>query len=525
MKYIVYKTTYLKDNRFYIGSHCGLNADTDEYLGSGIKISSLVLKYGKENFKREIIELCIDENSMYEREEYWINYYYNNPLCLNLSKIAGGGDLGEFKYKPILQFSKYGELIRRYSSRKEANKEVPFSSKCHSVSKFLTQESSDEKNHSGGFLWVYEEDYENGKVIKERWEESISNSRKSNLIKSYPLFLLMMDIHLNEKNYTFIENLFDQAIKVCNENKIKFIFQAGDIFDNRKGMPLNLLICFQKIIEKLKKNNIIIISIAGNHDKVDLDSEDSYLNIFSSDHFRVLNKETTINWLHSDYDIHFLPYFKENGSYSERLNNIVNNLNKNKEHILITHIAINGVKNNDGSEINNNLSINLFNAFKNVYVAHYHNASKLSDNIEYLGSTWQMNFGEDDKKGFHIFKSGGELDFIQSNFPKYIKLKADISDSKAIKAIEKEYANSTDNIRIVFTGDESKMASLEKEKFSELGIDVKFDKEIIRQDLSAVVESNINFNSSNLTEAFNQFCELNDYDNKEIGNKYLEKIK
>ena len=50
----VYKTTNLINKKIYVGVHSTDNLD-DWYLGSGKRLLLAIRKYGKENFKREII--------------------------------------------------------------------------------------------------------------------------------------------------------------------------------------------------------------------------------------------------------------------------------------------------------------------------------------------------------------------------------------------------------------------------------------------------------------------------------------
>lgn len=89
--YYIYCTTNKINNKKYIGQHHGpLN---DDYLGSGIYITKAIAKYGKQNFSKEIIEICTEEN-IDEREKYWIDYYnaVEDEHYYNIMEGGQGGD-------------------------------------------------------------------------------------------------------------------------------------------------------------------------------------------------------------------------------------------------------------------------------------------------------------------------------------------------------------------------------------------------------------------------------------------------
>lgn len=79
---VIYKTTNLVNGKQYIGKD---TKNKPSYLGSGVVLKKAIQKYGKENFKKEIIEVCSTHEELKEREEYWLNYYDagNNPEFYN----------------------------------------------------------------------------------------------------------------------------------------------------------------------------------------------------------------------------------------------------------------------------------------------------------------------------------------------------------------------------------------------------------------------------------------------------------
>lgn len=67
MKHIVYLTTNLVNGKRYVGKH-KVGANSDSYLGSGIRIKSAIAKYGRENFKRQILHECSSDSEANELE-------------------------------------------------------------------------------------------------------------------------------------------------------------------------------------------------------------------------------------------------------------------------------------------------------------------------------------------------------------------------------------------------------------------------------------------------------------------------
>ena len=89
MYMIIYKTTNLVNGKFYIGKDA---KNDNRYLGSGKVLKQAISKYGKENFKKEILEHCSSLGELEEREVYWISKMNALEEGYNLTKGGTGGD-------------------------------------------------------------------------------------------------------------------------------------------------------------------------------------------------------------------------------------------------------------------------------------------------------------------------------------------------------------------------------------------------------------------------------------------------
>ena len=104
MYHLVYLTTNLINNKIYVGVHSTYNLD-DGYIGTGKNIKKAIKKYGKENFKRDILYYCYDIEHAYEIEKNIVTKsFVNRNDVYNL--IEGGRlvhtDIVKFKISSSL---------------------------------------------------------------------------------------------------------------------------------------------------------------------------------------------------------------------------------------------------------------------------------------------------------------------------------------------------------------------------------------------------------------------------------------
>ena len=116
MFYLIYETTNLLNGMKYIGKHTTSNID-DGYLGSGVYLKRAIKKYGKENFKKEILFIYNSEEEMNNKEIEIVNEgVINNTLYYNLAYGGQGGIIVLKKDHPL-----YEETCKKISESKLIN--------------------------------------------------------------------------------------------------------------------------------------------------------------------------------------------------------------------------------------------------------------------------------------------------------------------------------------------------------------------------------------------------------------------
>lgn len=108
------------NEKYYIGMHSTDNLN-DGYIGSGKRLWYSINKYGKENFKCEILEYLPDRESLKEKEEEIVNEnLLKDPKCLNL-KTGGYGGGGLWSEEHKIKFNKAG--LKKIEFLKKNDKE------------------------------------------------------------------------------------------------------------------------------------------------------------------------------------------------------------------------------------------------------------------------------------------------------------------------------------------------------------------------------------------------------------------
>ena len=344
--------------------------------------------------------------------------------------------------------------------------------------------------------------------------------------KSNPIFILLNDIHIDKSNGELVKDIFKQVIDIAVQKDIVHIVIGGDVFTNRSGQPLDCLTTFQEILDMAEKADIIINAIPGNHDKTDPNDYRSYIDVYKGNQILTIYRKGC-SAIIGGCAVAFVPYFDDD-SWKREFDKAVE-LTKEQlffgdvaydaPRFLITHVAIDGVRNNDGSEVLNDLKPGMFDLYTKVFVGHYHNASKIGTNVYYTGSAYQNNFGENiTDKGCTVVYDDGHTEFIPLRFPKYIKHVIDVNDSETIRnLIEKYDGEKYDHIRFIIRGKKVDASKVDLNYIESKGIQCQFESVEEKEAIdNSVDEDALNYDKRSITKDFLKFCSENEIRGKHM---------
>ena len=171
----IYITINLINGKKYIGQRKINQKDTKYYLGSGKALKKAIEKYGRESFKREIIEYAYSEKELNDLEDYYLalTRAYEDDSYYNIARYCNVKDV-----RNILNAEEY-EIYRKKLSEgvRESYNKNPNLRKLRSQNNYKRKEAikirnMTEKEYLG---WLRKEkDIRKSKIrIKNIWKNNI----------------------------------------------------------------------------------------------------------------------------------------------------------------------------------------------------------------------------------------------------------------------------------------------------------------------------------------------------------------
>ena len=228
-----------------------------------------------------------------------------------------------------------------------------------------------------------------------------------------PCMLLLNDIHISKDNIPDFSLNWNEALSHCKRLDIHTIVLGGDLFFSRSTQTLDVLLAVHDALLAARNMNIDVILANGNHDLVNQEAVRGYCHVYDQhDNVLVIDEYHTLSNPEWSFMLHVIPYFPEDGSFVEKLDEVIQNeVNTGKLNYLYIHEGVNGALSRPAE---NELPAHIFGDFDKVFVGHYHNRCKVAPNIEYIGAARQHNFGEDEEKGYTVLYTDGTTEFIKN---------------------------------------------------------------------------------------------------------------
>ncbi|MFA5101546.1 MAG: exonuclease SbcCD subunit D [Candidatus Thermoplasmatota archaeon] len=223
-----------------------------------------------------------------------------------------------------------------------------------------------------------------------------------------------------------VYNTFTQCVDYALQTKPDVVLHAGDLFDSVRPSNRAITVALQQIL-RLSVENIPFVVISGNHETPKLKETGNIFNIF--EHLNQVypihrNRYEAISLKIKDKTvlIHAIPHCQSPKEFESNFKKI--KIEKNADfNLLLAHGAVADIKEFKMNEFNE-LFIpvkNLKEEFDYIALGHYHQYTKLQENVFYVGSTEHFSFTE-----ANVQKGVLQIDLKQPLKHRFIPLKTRI---------------------------------------------------------------------------------------------------
>ena len=345
----------------------------------------------------------------------------------------------------------------------------------------------------------------------------------------YPCLLLLNDIHISKDNIPAFKANWQEAIDICRKMDVKEIAIGGDLFFSRAAQTLNVLLAIHDALLTAAEHGIHVTIAEGNHDKVNQENERGYCHVFDQ-HSNVLVCDEYVSLPLGDdccFVLHMMGYFPEDGSFCTRLDRLKEEaLDPKRLNFLYIHEGINGALAQPNDK---ELPAKIFEEFDKVFVGHYHNRTIIDKTrIEYIGSSRQHNFGEDEEKGYTVIYTDGSHEFIKNQANtryRVIDVSAERAGLHLMDELREIDADGRYKVKVRVHASQAAMKSVDKAALLDAGATkvelIADDEEMLDVAASSLFEK---FDSHRIRETYEEFCREKQIDDVAIGLEYLSKI-
>ena len=264
-------------------------------------------------------------------------------------------------------------------------------------------------------------------------------------------FLYLADLQLGERkefnvptdkglNSRLLEgiDIIDQVGEIARKYNIKMVFLLGDVFELKDRIPARIMILFAEAVAKF---SCPLIILKGNHDF----AEDDYPPI------KLLLREGKIDFISNPWidfsetsitnGIAFLPYFRKYEQFKEewnRLHFLIKGHSKPTK-LFLFHNTVPGSKFSNNYKVEGEFDLPTIEGIR--YLAGDIHLPQRVGPIQYLGSPYQVDFGEEGQEKFVYLHDTTQdiLTPIELKYPKFVSVDISIINDVSSADVEGNY--------------------------------------------------------------------------------------
>lgn len=155
--------------------------------------------------------------------------------------------------------------------------------------------------------------------------------------------MLLNDMHISKDCILEFTANWNEAIAVCSRLHIAVLVIGGDLFLSRSAQTLDVLLTVHDAFLAAAQAGIDIFLANGNHDKTDQEALRGYCHVFDQHgNVETIDECHTLSRPQWGFLLHTVPYFPEEGSFTEKLGRLLPLVDKSRLNYLYIHEGING---------------------------------------------------------------------------------------------------------------------------------------------------------------------------------------
>ncbi len=226
-------------------------------------------------------------------------------------------------------------------------------------------------------------------------------------------FIVFGDLHVSSKTLDRALDVLTRVGELAVHHEAVIVC-TGDLWHARASLSVRQLNALMNVIAKWPRT----ILIPGNHDEVSIDGKVHAMCVFEPYEHVTVATEPLID---DDARMAFIPWREEAGEQERIIGGLVGD-----GWTIFGHAEVEGATTNHNHKAPGRVKIEtLDRVARAAYFGHYHKRQKLGENTWYLGSPFEMDFGEmGDPKGVALITSGDPdpVFLDMDHFPKHLRV-------------------------------------------------------------------------------------------------------